>query len=65
MTKEEAIAALNNGEKLTHKLFTANEFIIKKGDNLEDELGFELDWDEFWAERTRSWWNKDWTIFKA
>lgn len=65
MTKDEALAALEDGEKITHEFFTSNEF-IQKGTvhDLMFEDGCECSFAEFWHYRSESWWDDNWSIFK-
>ena len=53
MTKQEAIQAMKKGVKVTHWLFTPNEyvFIHPEKNVLMDENNYELSWFEFWKYR--------------
>lgn len=62
MNKQEAIEALNNGEQLTHTIFTKEEWIIKIGENIVDEGGYLCHSDLFWADREEEYWNEGWSI---
>lgn len=62
MTKKEAIAEINNGSKLTHRLFTPNEFIWKQNGRLMDEAGLHMH--DFWYYRKGREWDKDWSVYQ-
>ena len=62
MNKQEAIEALNNGEQLTHTIFTKGEWIIKIGENIVDEEGYLSRSDLFWSDREEECWNEGWSI---
>lgn len=40
MTREEALQAMINGEKVTHRYFTSDEYIYMKGGNIFSEEGY-------------------------
>lgn len=65
MTKEEAISQMKAGKKLTHRYFTAEEWVKTDATGmiyiLED--GVECSPQEFWQWRTDEAWNSDWEIF--
>ena len=64
MTKQEALEAISNGCKVTHNLFTPEEYIAKSDDNLHylDEDNYKLSIKNFWDNRTRDYWNEGWSI---
>lgn len=66
MTKQEAIAAMERGEKITHRYFTPEEWMtIIKGENVytcEDGEKCTPSW--FWASRTDPDWQYGYSIFK-
>lgn len=51
MTKSEAKDQLNVGEKITHWLFTDNEYIYKDGGVLKCERGYHISSFDFWSYR--------------
>ena len=63
MTKQEAIIAMQNGIKLTHKNFSSDEWIREKIGMYEFEDGCLCDFEEFWQFRQGSAWEKDWEVF--
>lgn len=65
MNKSEAIEAMKQGEKVTHRFFEPKEFITMKGSRIETEEGYSCPADEFWSYRTGLSWNLDWEIWKA
>lgn len=64
MTKQEALEAINNGNKITHNLFTPEEYIVKSDDDeyYLDEDNYQLLIEEFWDNRTCDYWNEGWSI---
>ena len=65
MTKQEALIALNNGEKLTYENFYSFEWVKKKdNDNYVFEDGVVCPIAEFWIHRTDPRWETGWSIFK-
>lgn len=64
MTKEEAIQAMKDGKKVTHRYFTDDEYIFinEKGD-IQTEDGAKVDPDEFWKYRQQIAFNEDWELF--
>lgn len=64
MTKQEALIALDNGEKLTHENFDSFEWVKKKNnDNYVFEDGVACPIAEFWIHRTSPSWETNWSIF--
>jgi len=63
MTKTEAVNALFEGKKLTHILFTNEEWIENKEGLLVDEKGMKLDRTIFWINRTSTKWSTGWFIY--
>lgn len=61
LTKEEAIEALEKGKKLTHNLFSDDEFIYLKNGDIHDENGYNIQ-SEFWKWRTAEAFLTDWSI---
>lgn len=65
MTKEEAIQAMKEGKKLTHRYFTSKEWVTMKEDGsylFED--GVSCSALEFWTLRGQEGFNIDWEIFQ-
>jgi hypothetical protein len=62
MTKYEAIAAMRNGEKVTHPNFTDSEWIKLTGFRYEFEDGVVCPRGEFWALRGSNSWQEGWVI---
>jgi len=62
MTKHEAIAAMLNGSKITHKYFLPEEFIYMESGRIHDETG-QILW-RFWDNRMIEDWNQDWSIYR-
>jgi len=64
LSKQEAIAAMLRGEKVTHQYFLEDEYIYMKsgGDEIfsEDGVNHGLD---FWKIRHQDDWNTDWLIY--
>lgn len=59
MNKQEAIAAMQEGKKVTHLYFSDDEFVTMNGDVLIDEMGYAFDPKEFWRFRTESYWDQE------
>lgn len=64
MNKQEAIVAMQNGEKVTHSLFSPDEWITmdKKG-WIYTEDGYQVKQELFWADRQGENWEDDWCLF--
>ena len=64
MTKEEALQAMKEGKKVTHKYFSNDEFMeLTIGGNYKFEDGNIATPQNFWAHRSESFWNNGWRIF--
>ena len=63
-TKEEAIKAMKNGFKVTHKWFADNEWMTIKNGKIVLEDGIELDFYEFWNSRFQDGWKDGYSIIK-
>jgi hypothetical protein len=71
MTREEALQAMIDGEKVTHRFFASNEYIYMKAQNIFTEEGYDMGTvhDEFWWRRGdnrdgyRHMWHEDWSIY--
>jgi len=62
MTKEEAIAAMKDGKKVSHRLFTSDEWMKIKGSRYEFEDGCSCNPNEFWSRRIHASWDSNWSI---
>jgi ASC-1-like (ASCH) protein len=63
-TKQEAIALMKSGQKLTHRYFADEEYItIGHAGNICTEEGYTCSLDEFWSDRTDPTWQIGWEIF--
>ncbi len=62
MNREDAIKAMKQGKKVTHRFMSWNEYIYMIGDVLYDEEDCILNFEEFWKHRNVENWNKDWSI---
>lgn len=64
MTKHEAIAAMLNGSKVTHRFFQFDEFIYMESGKIFDELGYHHE--QFWEMRLgEPQWEIDWSIYRG
>jgi len=65
MTKEEAIKAMQNGKKVTHRYFTSTEWVKsnQSGTTYILEDGVECSPQEFWMWRKGIEWETDWELF--
>jgi hypothetical protein len=64
MTKTEAIQAMKNGHKVTHRYFADTEYITMKGNfTIVDENGYHCEDKIFWSYRLSAAFDKDWEIF--
>jgi hypothetical protein len=67
MTRDEALVAMRNGEKITHTYFTDDEFIYMKGHDIwsEDGYNFGSIFGEFWQTKVNNLcFDDDWSIYK-
>ena len=64
MSKQKAIEAMNNGKKVTHRLFDPDEWMQVKGKLYEFEDGCLCEFGEFWNHRTNDSWLEGWKIFR-
>ncbi len=62
MTKEDALIAMQNGKKVTHRYFTDNEYMYMENDMIFSEDGVHHKWSEFWDLRSSEDWETDWEI---
>jgi hypothetical protein len=63
MTKNEAICAMRNGKRMTHKWFTEEEWATIEGDTIVFENGCQCSFDEFWRLRSDDSWLNDWSEY--
>jgi len=72
MTKDEAILAMREGKKVTHRYFTPDEFVYMDGKNISlngndlyyfFEDGVKVSATEFWKYRTDASFETDWEIY--
>lgn len=64
LTKKAALKAMRSGQRITHRLFTQDEFIEIKGGNMIDEKGNTLDIGLFLNIRNNDKWEDGWMLFK-
>lgn len=63
MTRLEAIEAMKNGQKVTHRFFDTHEWIAMTAyGTILTEEDFRHNADEFWSYRTAPYWQTDWEI---
>ncbi len=68
MTKQEAIAAMAEGKKVTHAYFSAGEWMRECpdiGGMLEFEDGVGCPSHEFWKMRKAATWQSRWSVYHA
>ena len=64
MTKEAAIQAMRDGQRVTHYLFDPDEWVQETGRLYEFEDGCLCSRSEFWRFRTDSVWLENWKVWK-
>lgn len=65
MTKDEAIQAMKQGKKVTHRYFASDEYVcIKTEDEFTFEDGVTCSPQEFFSTRNHRDWETDWEIFQ-
>ena len=65
MTKNEALKALEEGKKITHKYFSNDEYICKcDSEFYMCESGY-MPIGDFWNYRQSPDWDNDWSIFNG
>lgn len=65
MTKNEAIIAMQQGKKVTHEFFSAEEWMKASGNfAYEFEDGIVCSDNEFWHFRSGVEWEAGWSIFE-
>ena len=66
MNKTEAITALKQGKRLTHRHFTPEEWVERHpSGKLVFEDGCQCSMTEFWQYRTCENFNKDWAVMQS
>jgi len=63
MSKSEAIQAMREGKKVTHRYFSNDEWITMRGNIILMEQGQECWASEFWRDREGEHWETDWEIY--
>ena len=63
MNKQEAILAMQEGKKVTHRYFTPNEWMTMKDGVIVLEDGVICPPDDFWQWRTDRGWNDEYELF--
>ena len=64
MTRAEAIKAMREGKKVTHKYFTPEEWATQKDGMVLLEDGVECSPIEFWAYRRSPMFDNDWELWQ-
>ena len=66
MTKEEALQAMIDGHKVTHKYFTSDEYIYMIAQNIWTEDGFNCGTvnEAFWQQRDGENWETGWSLYE-
>lgn len=62
-SKDEAVALMKQGKKLTHRYFSDDEWITMVGNIIRMELGQECWASEFWRDRQGAAWESDWSLY--
>jgi hypothetical protein len=65
MNKNEAIAAMQAGKKVTHQWFTSDEWMTMENGKIVLEDGVRCMPDEFWKWRIDESWNKGYSLYKS
>lgn len=65
MNAREAVLKMMEGEKLTHKWFTLEEWATIKNGLILFEDGNQCEEEKFWAIRTHKSWQEGWTIWNG
>ena len=63
MNKEEAIKAMQEGKKVTHRSFTDEEWMTMKDGKILTEEGYTHPFEEFWFWRKDPGWEKDYSLY--
>ena len=64
MSKDEAIKAMRDGMKVTHRHFSSEEWMKETGRLYEFEDGCLCEFEEFWRYREDDSWLEGWKIFQ-
>ena len=64
LSRDEAIAEMKKGNKVTHASFTDSEWMTMDRNKILLEDGVRCSPDEFWRYRQLECWNNDYAIFK-
>lgn len=66
MTKEEALQAMIDGEKVSHRYFSSDEYIYMIAQDIWTEDGYNCGTVNgvFWQERDGENWENGWSIYK-
>jgi hypothetical protein len=65
MTKAEAMAAMREGKKVTHRWFSDNEWMSMQDGKVLTEEGYKHDQREFWRYRTDESWNDGYSLWEG
>ena len=66
LTIDQAKLALIEGKRITHRSFMAGEYLVQKDDELYDEIGQPLNYNEFFNYRSnKPMWGIGWSIVDA
>ena len=63
LSKDEAIALMKQGKKVTHRYFSNDEWITMLGNIIRMEMGQECWSSEFWRDRQGEAWETDWSLY--
>lgn len=63
MSRSEAIQALSEGKKVTHRYFTDDEFIYQEGSYYVDKDGNKLEPELFWKDRENEGFETGWFLY--
>ncbi len=63
MTFEEAIKAMQSGQKLKHRYYTHEEWTTMEDEFVVDEKGHKIHLHIFTADRTQPAWQSDWELW--
>lgn len=64
MTREQAIKAMRNGQKVTHRYFTSEEWATEENGEVVLEDGVRCSPSEFWRDRMTSLFEDGWALFQ-
>ena len=64
MNKSEAVQAMKEGKKLTHRWFSNEEWITDKDGAFEFEDGCRCGYEEFFEDRDSGSWQTGWSLYK-